>query len=81
MNSRSFGCIVYELFHLEKLFYQRSPFKLQNQILQFDVEKQLKTDKIPQIYVRVLKESLLKIPDDRLTAKELNDIINVNNFY
>ena len=34
----SFGCIVYELFNLEKLFNNRSPDRLRDSIRNFQVE-------------------------------------------
>jgi serine/threonine protein kinase len=51
----SFGCIVYELFNLEKLFNNRHPDKLRGSILKFEVETHLKIDKIKPLYVRVIK--------------------------
>ena len=54
----SFGCIVYELFHLDKLFNNRNPDKLRNSILNFQVET-LKSSKIRPLYVRVIKRYLL----------------------
>ncbi len=55
----SFGCIVYELFHLEKLFNNRSPDKLRLAILNFQVEENLRTDKMKPLFVRVVKRYLL----------------------
>ena len=54
----SFGCIVYELFHLDKLFNNRSPDKLRISILSFQVET-LNSSKISPLYVRVIKRYLL----------------------
>ncbi len=51
----SFGCIVYELFNLEKLFNNRHPDRLRGSILKFEVETHLKIDKIKPLYVRVIK--------------------------
>ena len=45
----SFGCIVYELFNLEKLF------NLQKSIGDFQVESDLKSDKMKPLYVTVVK--------------------------
>ena len=77
----SFGCIIYELFKLEKLFNSRNPDQLRKSIMQFDIEKHLSvtsnSDKIKPIYLRVLKKTLAQNPDDRLTAKELNQILDV----
>ena len=55
----SFGCIVYELFHLEKLFNSRHPDKLRDNIRKFQVDTQLKTDKMKPSYVRVVRKYLL----------------------
>ncbi len=55
----SFGCIVYELFYLEKLFNNRHPDKLRGSILKFQVETHLKIDKIKPLYVRVIKRYFL----------------------
>jgi serine/threonine protein kinase len=52
----SFGCIVYELFNLEKLFNNRYPDRLRNSILNFQVETDLKTGKIKPLYVIVIKK-------------------------
>ncbi len=52
----SFGCIVYELFSLEKLFNNRNPDKLRSSILKFRVEINLKTDKMKPSYVKVVKK-------------------------
>ena len=56
-NTRSFGCIVYELFNLEKLFYHRNLQKLTDSIRNFDVQTKLKTNNIDSsLFVRVLKK-------------------------
>jgi len=52
----SFGCIVYELFNLEKLFNNRSPDKLRDSIRNFQVETKLNTAKIRPLYVTVVKK-------------------------
>jgi serine/threonine protein kinase len=52
----SFGCIVYELFNLEKLFDNRHPDRLRDSIRTFQVETKLKTNKIRPLYVRVIKK-------------------------
>ena len=52
----SFGCIVYELFNLEKLFNNRSPDKLRDSIRNFNFETKLKTNKIRPLYVTVVKK-------------------------
>jgi serine/threonine protein kinase len=52
----SFGCIVYELFNLEKLFFIRNPFKLCTSIVNFQVETDLNPGKIKPLYVRVVKK-------------------------
>jgi serine/threonine protein kinase len=54
----SFGCIVYELFNLEKLFNLRNPDKLRTSILNFRVETHLNAGKIKQLYFRVVKKYL-----------------------
>ena len=55
----SFGCIVYELFNLEKLFNLRNPDKLRTSILLFRVETHLKAGRIKPLYFRVAKKYLL----------------------
>jgi serine/threonine protein kinase len=55
----SFGCIVYELFNLEKLFNLRNPDKLRNSILDFQVETNLNVGKIKPLYVGVVKKYFL----------------------
>jgi serine/threonine protein kinase len=55
----SFGCIVYELFNLEKLFTNRNPDKLRNSIRRFQADANFKTFKIKPLYVRVVKGYLL----------------------
>ncbi len=55
----SFGCIVYELFYLEKLFNNRSPDKLRGLILKFQVDAHFKTTKMRPLYVRVVKRYFL----------------------
>ena len=55
----SFGCIVYELFNLEKLFNNRIPDRLRDSIRNFQVETNLKTAKIRPLYVTVIKKYLL----------------------
>ncbi len=55
----SFGCIVYELFNLEKLFNLRNPDKLRTLILNFQVEANLKAGKMKPLYFRVVKKYLL----------------------
>ena len=52
----SFGCIVYELFNLEKLFNNRHPDTLRDSIRTFQVENDLKTDKISSLFVTVVKK-------------------------
>ncbi len=55
----SFGCIVYELFNLEKLFNNRSPDRLRTSILNFQVEEHLEAGKIRPLYVTVVKKLVL----------------------
>ena len=52
----SFGCIVYELFNLEKLFNIRDIENLRRTIRKFQVETNLKIDKIRPLYVTVVKK-------------------------
>ena len=52
----SFGCIVYELFNLEKLFNNRSPDRLRFAIVNFQVGTKLNTAKIRPLYVTVIKK-------------------------
>ena len=54
----SFGCIVYELFHLEKLFNNRNPDKLRDSIRNFQADAHFKTSKMIPSYLRVVKRSL-----------------------
>jgi len=51
----SFGCIVYEIFNLEKLFDIRDHDDLRSKIRKFQAESDLKTDKIRPLYVSVIK--------------------------
>jgi len=51
----SFGCIVYELFNLEKLFNNRNPDKLRDSIRNFKADANFKTFKVKPLYVRVVK--------------------------
>ena len=55
----SFGCIVYELFNLEKLFSIRNPDKLRDSIRNFRVETQFNAGKIKPSYIGVVKKYLL----------------------
>jgi serine/threonine protein kinase len=57
----SFGCIVYELFNLEKLFNIRSPDKLRTSILNFRVETHFDAGKIKPSYIGVVKKYLFLI--------------------
>lgn len=54
----SLGCIVYELFILEKLFNHRNPDKLRQSILNFNIDTQLIKDneKINSLFVKILKK-------------------------
>ncbi len=58
----SFGCIVYELFNLEKLFNNRHPDKLRDSIRNFRTEADFKAGKIKQSYIGVVKKYLLIYP-------------------
>ena len=71
----SFGCIVYELFSLEKLFPFRNSDKIRDSIRNFNIEKDLKKNKIQPIYVKILKKSLLQDPKERFTAKQIMDLL------
>ena len=51
----SFGCIVYELFNLEKLFNIRDIENLRSTIRNFKVETNLNIDKIRPLYVTLVK--------------------------
>ena len=55
----SFGCIVYELFNMEKLFNIPNPDKLRDSIRKFQVETDLNPEKIKPLYVRVVRKYLL----------------------
>ncbi len=54
----SFGCIVYELFNLEKLFNIRDIENLGYSIRKFQVETNLTIDRIRPLYVTVIKKYL-----------------------
>ena len=70
----SFGCIVYELFNLEKLFNNRSPDKLRTSILNFRVETHFKAGKIKPSYIGVVKKYLLNYPPFSVTPLTKNRI-------
>ena len=55
----SFGCIVYELFNLEKLFNIRNPDKLRFSIINFRVETHFEAGKIKPSYIGVVKKYVL----------------------
>ena len=71
----SFGCVVYELFNLEKLFNIRNPDKLRFAILNFQAETNLNVGKIKPLYVEVVKRYFLLFLF--LTVKKL---LIVNNY-
>jgi serine/threonine protein kinase len=71
----SFGCIVYELFNLEKLFNIRNPTKLRTSINNFKVDTDLNPGKIKPLYVEVVKRYFLLFLF--LTVKKL---LIVNNY-
>ena len=50
----SFGCIVYELFNLEKLFINKD--NLHDKIRNFQVETDLKPGKMRPLYIRAVKK-------------------------
>ncbi len=52
----SFGCIVYELFNLEKLFNLRNPDRLRDSIRNFRVDTNFNAGKIRPLYVPVVKK-------------------------
>jgi serine/threonine protein kinase len=53
----SFGCIVYELFSLEKLFNNRDQDQLRESIRNFNIDQiNLDTNKINPLFVRILKK-------------------------
>ena len=52
----SFGCIVYELFNLEKLFNLRHPDRLRDSIRNFRVDTNFNAGKIRPLYVPVVKK-------------------------
>ena len=52
----SFGCIVYELFNLEKLFNNRHPDRLRDSIRNFRVETNFNAGKIKPSYIDVVKK-------------------------
>ncbi len=65
---------------MEKLFYDFDPDKLRESIKQFNVDTQLNTDKINEypLYVRLLRNCLKQIPEHRLSAEQLIDLLNVD---
>ena len=71
----SFGCIVYELFTLEKLFSFRNPDKIRDSIRNFNIETDLKSNKIELMYIKILRKSLLQDPKERFTAKQLMNLL------
>ena len=52
----SFGCIVYELFNLEKLFNLRNPDDLRSSIRNFRVDANFNFGKIKPSYIDVVKK-------------------------
>jgi serine/threonine protein kinase len=58
----SFGCIVYELFNLEKLFNNPHPDKLRDSIRNFRAETHFKAGKIKPSYIGVVKKYFLIYP-------------------
>ena len=53
----SFGCIVYELFSLEKLFNNRYQDQLRESIRNFNIDQiNLDTNKINPLFVKILKK-------------------------
>ena len=64
---------------MEKLFYDFDPDKLRESIKQFNVDIQMNTDKINEypLYVRLLRNCLKQIPQHRLSAEQLIDLLNV----
>ena len=69
------------MFKLEKLFYDFNPDKLKESIKQFNVDTQLNTDRIDgyPLYVRLLRNCLKQIPEHRVSAEQLIDLLNVFN--
>ncbi len=76
----SFGCIVYELFNLEKLFNNRSPDKLRTSIINFRVETHFKAGKIKPSYIGVVKKYLFNYPPFfcKITYQEYKSSIKVS---
>ena len=65
---------------MEKLFYDFNQERLKESIKHFNVDTQLNTDKIdPEypLYVRLLRNCLKQIPEHRLSAEQLIDLLNV----
>ncbi len=53
----SFGCIVYELFNLKKLFNNRDQDQLRESIRNFSIDQiNLDTNKINSNFIRILKK-------------------------
>jgi hypothetical protein len=52
---RSFGCVLFEMIKLERLFKQKTEYFLMKEIAEFDVDKQLKDRNIEQFFSEILK--------------------------
>ncbi len=53
--SRSFGCVLFEMIKLERLFKQKTERLLMNAIADFDADKELKDRNIEQFFSEILK--------------------------
>ena len=52
---RSFGCVLFEMIKLERLFKQKTERLLMNAIADFDADKELKDRNIEQFFSEILK--------------------------
>jgi hypothetical protein len=52
---RSFGCVLFEMIKLERLFKQKTEYLLMKEIAEFDVYKELKDKNIEQFFSEILK--------------------------
>ncbi|CAF0911769.1 unnamed protein product [Brachionus calyciflorus] len=74
----SYGCVLYEMIKLKKLFDGGSSREIERKIQKFknqDLMSKLISSNVSPILVNVLKCSLVNNPKERLTAKELDKVL------